>query len=156
MSKNYLLYWMTKNAEYMRAASPLLDYASSNQFHNVQRDDVLWFVTVRSGRLFLVGKLTVGERTDWNGAVAILGRDNLKKARTVVLAKRGTEEKMVDIALDDIATALRFESNVNDRFKIVEGRINPQQMQAKRRLTDSSSLLLDAKWTGRGSPKTSG
>lgn len=149
MSKNYLLYWMTKNVEYMRAASSLLDYASSNQFHNVDPGDVLWFVTVRSGCLFLVGKLIVGEKTDWNGAIASLGRDNVKKARTVLLARRGTEEKMVDIPLDDIAAQLRFESHVNDRFKVVDGVINPQQMQAKRRLTDSSSRLLEAKWNDR-------
>lgn len=146
MTRQYLVYWRSKNVEYARARHPLLDHASSSQFRLINTGDVLWFVTVREGKLFLVGKLIVGERTVYGRAVQVLGREIAHTGRFVALAKPGTEEEMRDIPLDDIVNLIRFNSSTNDRFKIIRGKMNPQQMQMKRQLTDSSCQLINAKW----------
>lgn len=53
---------------------------------------------------------------------------------------------MREIPLEDIAEQIRFESSTNDRFTILNGVLNPQQMQMKRRLSNSASQLINAKW----------
>lgn len=148
---HYMVYWRPKNVAFRLARHPLLDNAGSSQFRHVNPGDVLWFVTVRNGKLFPVGKLTVGEKTDWNGAISILGEQVAEKGRFIVIAEPGTEEYMHDISLEPITDAIRFESSRNDRFNLVSGTLNPQQMQMKRRLTPSSIHLLSATW-GSGRP----
>ncbi len=147
MTRHYLVYWRSESVGRARARHPLLDHASSSQFRLIDSGDVLWFVTVRRGKLFLVGKLLVGERTDSRSAVRVLGRDIVHTSRYVALAKPGTEEEMRDIPMDDIVNLIRFNSTTNDRFTIFRGKINPQQMQMKRQLTDSSCRLINAKWS---------
>jgi hypothetical protein len=146
MIQHYLVYWRPQNVESRLAQKFLLDHAGSSQFRHIKPNDVLWFVTVRKGKLFLVGRLVVGEQTDREGAVKALGRPAVEKGHFLVIAKRGTEEKMRNIPLDDIAKDLRFESAANDRFTIVGGKLNPQEMQMKRRLTEMSSQLISTKW----------
>ena len=149
MTRHYLVYWRSQSLESARARDPVLDHASSSQFRFIDSGDVLWLVTVRKGKLFLVGKLIVGDRTDSTSAVRVLGRDIAHSGRYVALAKPGTEEEMRDIPLDDIVNLIRFNSTTNDRFTISRGKINPQQMQMKRQLTDSSCHLINAKWNSR-------
>jgi hypothetical protein len=128
------------------ARHPLLNNAGRSQFRYINPGYVLWFVTVRGGKLVLVGKLVVGERTDWKNATRILGDQVAEKSRFLVIAKPGTEEYIQDIPLEDIAEQIRFESLCNDRLVLVDGRLNPQQLQMKRRLTASSSDLVSTRW----------
>jgi hypothetical protein len=146
MVQHYLVYWRPHNVESRLAQQFLLDHAGSSQFRHVKPSDVLWFVTVRKGKLFLVGRLVVGEQTDQEGAVKLLGKPVVEKGRFLVTAKPGTEENMRDIPLQDIAEQLRFESADNDRFTIIRGMLNPQQLQMKRRLNEKSSRLITTKW----------
>ena len=145
-ARNYLVYWRPKSVDVRFSRHPLLDYASSSQFCHVNDGDVLWFVTVRNGKLFLVGKLTVGEQTARKGAEHVLGNQVGGIGRFLVAAKPGTAAYMREIPLEDIAEQIRFESSTNDRFTILNGVLNPQQMQMKRRLSNSASQLINAKW----------
>ncbi len=143
---HYLVYWRPKNVESRLARHPLLNNAGSSQFRYVNRGDVLWFVTVRKGKLFLVGTLAVGRTTDWKSAINILGEHVAEKSRFIVIAEPGTEEYMQDIPLEAVTEDIRFENSSNDRFNLVGGNLNPQQMQMKRRLTAASSQLISSKW----------
>lgn len=125
----------------------MINHAGSNQFRHIEPGDVLWFVTVRTGKLVLVGRLIVGERTDWEGAMRRLDKQVAEKSRFLALAEPGTETYMQEISLEEITESLRFESDCNDRLTLVNGVLNPQQMQMKRRLTYQSSLLIGAKWS---------
>lgn len=70
----------------------------------------------------------------------------MTEGRFIALAKPGTEEVMKHILLEDVTEQIRFESSRNDCLALVNGYINPQQMQMKRQLTSSSSHLFSAKW----------
>jgi hypothetical protein len=146
MPTNYLVYWRPKNVDYALARRMAVDYASSNQFQRIYPEDVCWFVTVRKGELFLISRLLVGERTTWEAARQILKRENLRKARYVVIAKQGTEEVLSEVPINDIAPCLRFTSKYMNHLTIRQGGINPQQLQTIRQLTDTSSKLLEDKW----------
>jgi hypothetical protein len=143
--RHYLVYWRPKNVETRLARHPLLNYAGSNQFRHINPDDVLWFVTVRDGKLFLVGRLVVGERTNWDSALERLGKLT-EKSRFIVIAKPGSEDVMLDMPLEHITEDIRFDSPSNDRFTLANRKLNPQQMQMKRLLTVSSSRLINAQW----------
>jgi hypothetical protein len=144
--RHYLVYWRPKNAELRLARHPLLNHAGSSQFRHTATGDVLWFVTVRMGKLVLLGRLAIGRRTDWNSAVELLGHPVSERSRYVVIALPGTEEFMRDVSLEDITTQIRFESPTKERLNVVNGQVNPQQMQMKRTLTHTTSLLFQTQW----------
>jgi hypothetical protein len=146
-SKHYMVYWRARNAASRFVSCPVLDHAGSRQFSRLIPGDVLWFVTVRLGSLILLGRLIVNDRTDWQSAARILRHPITERSSYVVLAAPGTEETMKEMPLDAIADSIRFESPVADRLTIVNGVVNPQQLQTKRRLTDSSRRLFEAEWS---------
>jgi hypothetical protein len=49
------------------------------------------------------------------------------------------------VDISDIAELLRFESQI-DRLKVMEGRVNPQQLQRMRRLTPGTVTILRSRW----------
>ena len=68
-----------------------------------------------------------------------------------MFAVDGTEEfpKFLDISAH--AAKLRIDSpDDKDRLNVVDGRVNPQQLQAMRKLTDASAALLRKIWDDAG------
>jgi hypothetical protein len=147
-AREFLLYWRPDIVDDNLAHRPLLAHAASNQLHRAHPGDTLWIATVRKG-IFLVGKLPIGECTDWEGAKRRLDTEDVWEARHHAIAVSGGAEMMSEIRLADIAAEMRFESPTNDRFNLSNGKINPQQLQTMRVLTNKTARRLREKWDCR-------
>jgi hypothetical protein len=147
MSSDYLLYWKPRTLDFnLERGDGLLNHAASEQLNRVSPGDTIWVVTVRSGSLRLIGKLCVGLVTDREGASSLMN-EALWEAEYHVIAKEGTAEMMTDLAIDQLAQSLRFESSTGrDRLNVADGRVNPQQLQTMRILTWQTALLLQETW----------
>jgi hypothetical protein len=147
--RDFLQLWHHITADWHLRRSYVLDHAGSDQFHRVRSGDTVWTVTVYPpGELVLLGRLRVGERTDYEGARARLGTDDIWKADYHIFAKPSTEEPLREVDLMDVAGNLRFVSEVNDRLNLRDGLVKPQQLQTMRKLTPESASMLEVKWSG--------
>lgn len=117
-----------------------IDHAGSSQFDRVTPGDVVWIVTLRQGRLKLLGRIIVS---------AIITRDEAEKrfadvyhAPLHIVAKGGTAKVLEEHDIQEIAPRLRFNS-VHDRLTIdTLGRTDGTQLQALRELRPQSAKLL--------------
>lgn len=147
---DYLLYWKPETVDYELAQNVLLNHAASNQLKHVQPGDTVWIATVRSGSLKLIGHLQVGLVTDGPNAMDLLGVEDLWEADYHLIAREGATEPMREIAIDDLASSLRFISQSNrDRLLIQDGCVNPQQLQSMRKLQPETAELLLRVWQAR-------
>jgi hypothetical protein len=121
-----------------------ITYAASNQYDRVKVGDTVWLVSVRSGRLRLVGRVVVGQVTDRDGAARALGTDRLWDADHYILPAPNTIRQVADIDIHHLAPLLRFRSAVgSDRLVLdQDGAVNGQQLQAMRVLGGESPRLL--------------
>lgn len=141
--RNLLLYWKPETADHEQAHSGVLDHAASEQLARVTLGDTIWVVTVRSGHLFLIGRLHVDEITDH--AEAVRRRPDVWEASLHVFPESPEPYQNLDIT--DIAASLRFEGKA-DRLALQDGMVNAQQLQTMRNLTEDSVHLLGNRWGG--------
>lgn len=156
MSKQFLVYWNWKDND-LDHWEGAISHAGSDQFHRVSAGDWLWFVGVppdstrhSSGSLILLGRMRVAEVLPRDEARRRLGTDDIwQHAKLHALADPYSVAgaRMIDIT--HLATSLRFQSE-NDRFAVVDGRINPQQLQSMRHLTPESVEMLQTVWEQSG------
>ena len=142
MPRDFLLYWTpaTVDAELQRGHP--LNHTGSEQLDRVAVGDTLWIVTVRSGSLVLVGRITVAKVTDRDTARRELGYEPWPTARHA-LAPRETDEPIRELPLGEVAGEMRFRSAAgNDRLEINAGYVNAQQLQTMRELTPECASLL--------------
>jgi hypothetical protein len=117
-----------------------IDHAGSTQFTRVRPDDVVWIVTIRKGRLKLLGRIEVSE---------IISRSEAKKRFTDVydapfhiVAKSGTVKVLAEHDIQDIAANLRFNAG-NDRLTFESPtKTDGKQLQSLRELRPESAKLL--------------
>ncbi len=148
MSRDFLQLWHHTTADWHLSESYILSHAGSDQFHRVQPGDTIWTVTVYPpGELVLLGRLRVGERTDYQGARERFRTDDIWEAKYHVIAESGTEEPLQEVDLMDVARELRFVSKINDRLDLVDGLVKAQQLQTMRELTPESAKMLEGKWS---------
>jgi hypothetical protein len=138
----FLSYWRPDNADATREHGPSLRHAANGQYRHVRPGDHVWIVTVRQGRLFLIGRIIVGRVVDLDTAREALGNDDLYQADWHILPEPGTEMPLSEIDITDIASKLRFESE-RDRLSLKEGRVSAQQLQTMRRLDSNSAQRLE-------------
>jgi hypothetical protein len=146
ISRNLLLYWKPETADYnMGLNDEGLEHAASNQLGRAKRGDTLWIVTVRDGRLFLINRFRIDLSTDQHRAARRLNKpaSSLWDAKFHVLTD--DPEPLQNLDINDIAASLRFEG-VNDRLRLRDGLVNPQQLQTMRYLTTDSAHLLAERW----------
>jgi hypothetical protein len=149
-ARHFLLYWRPETADAVLAGEGNCRYAASNQFVRLRKGDVVWPVTCRKGSLNMVARVVVGEVVGRAVAEERLGAADLWEAEWYALAEAGTEAAAREVGLGEVAGQLRFESaGKNDRLVIEEGRVNPQQLQTMRQLTDEAAELLGSAWDGR-------
>lgn len=149
--KHFLLYWQeTSVLDAMDSGHPL-DVISSRQLKRINSADTVWIVTVnRAGELVLAGRLKVDEVVDYPTAVRRLHDSNLWDGGYYALPEPGAAEPVRLINLGDIAFDLRFKSSGADRLKQTSDKINAQQMQTMRELTEESAELLARIWEAEG------
>jgi len=117
-----------------------IDHAGSTQFTRVRPDDVVWIVTLRKGRLKLLGRMVVSE---------IISRAEAQKrftdvygARFHIVAKNGTVKILTEHDIQDIAPDLRFDSG-HDRLTLESPtKTDGKQLQSLRELRPESAKLL--------------
>lgn len=155
MASHYLAYTPWKSIKSGgRPASPRYFYTASSQFDRMglQAGDTIWQVSVRpeSGKLLLCGCLVVHYVTSDVGEARrriahYTAEPFLWPAKWHAFAREGAEEPYAEVCVHDLAPALRFASE-HDRLTLDEGRVNPQQLQAIRRLAPESAELLAGRW----------
>ena len=150
MPRNFLLYWKPDRVRRERVRGRVVRNMGSEQLHRAQSGDTVWGVTVYPpGELVLVGRLQVGECTDYEGAKRLLRTDDVIERKYQVIAKSGTQEPLREIDLMDIASELRFVSKTGkDRLEVIDGLVKAQQLQTMRELTEESAAMLAQKWSG--------
>ncbi|MCL6504890.1 MAG: hypothetical protein K6T86_19605 [Pirellulales bacterium] len=145
MARDFLAYWKPDTADWNVAKGGPLNHAASNQFGRVEPGDTVWLVTVRSGRLYLLGRIIVGRVTDQEGAARALHttKDYLWEADYHIIAANGTAHEITDLDIHSLAASLRFESPTGrDRLAVADNMVSAQQLQAMRVLSPASAELL--------------
>lgn len=163
MASDYLQYcpWASFAAD-GRPPSPFYFYAASAQFDRISLSagDTVWQVSLRPlradgrmpGALVLCGRLVVRFVTDDEGEARrrighYAGCEDYppRPASQHAFAEEGRAEPYAALALDDLAAELRFLSK-HDRLALEDGHVDPQQLQAMRRLAPESAARLRERW----------
>ena len=145
MQSNYLSYWKPRTADHQLKVGGRIGHIASNQYGKVQKGDVVWLVTIRSGNLYLIGRVQVGKVTDQREASELLGTTDIWESSVHILAAEGTDKPISNILITLIAPDLRFISPTGrDRLTIKDGFIEAGQIQSMRLMTEKSSILLHA------------
>jgi hypothetical protein len=144
MSRDFLAFWRLETLDAALQAHGLINYAASNQYSRVKVGDTVWLVSVRSGRLRLIGRVVVGQVTDRDGAARLLGTDRLWAADHYILPATADIRPVVDIDIHHLVPELRFRSaGGSDRLvQDEDGAVSGQQLQALRVLAGDSPRLL--------------
>jgi hypothetical protein len=148
MPKDLLHYWVPATArhELQQRRDPISIGSEQLSERKVQPDDTIWIVTVEDGTLLLVGRVVVEDVVGRDEAIARLGTNDLWDATYTVIAKPGTVEPLRQVNLSSVASELTFKSRSSPRLTIVDGKVNPQQLQSTRHLTPESVELLEERW----------
>src|SRR5262249_40804213 len=120
-----------------------LNFAASAQFKRIEPGDTIWVVALRQHRLTLLGRLTVGKVVRRQEAIKTLG-NRVYDAPLVALAKPGSEQDIIEVDMQELASGLRFRSS-NDRLSLVNReQTDGKQLQSLRELAEKSSRMLES------------
>jgi hypothetical protein len=154
VGQHYLLYWKPETADRVKGAGGPLRYAASGQFNRLAAGDTVWAVTCRDGELRLLGRVVVGRVVGRAEAAAALDTEELWDADWYALAEPGTEQPVREVTIQHLAPDLRFVSpGETDRLALARGRVNAQQLQTMRELSEESGALLRRRWEGTDYPR---
>jgi hypothetical protein len=144
MSRDFLAFWRLETLDAALRARSSLNYAASNQYGRVTVGDTVWLVSVRSGRLRLIGRIVVVQVTDRQGAERVLGSQQLWDADHYILPVPNTIRPVEDIDIHHLAPELVFRSAGGNHQLVLDedGAVNGQQLQAMRVLAGNSPQLL--------------
>ena len=144
MSKHFLHYWKPSTAR-AEADTKVLNHTASNQFKRVSEGDIVWLVTVRDGSLELIGKVKTSLICDQQEAAdhLELEPEDLWEASHHIIAEDGGLAP-VFVVIQKIASKLRFVSSTGrSALALVDGKVNPSQLQTMRELSKESSEMLE-------------
>jgi hypothetical protein len=85
MSRDFLAFWRLETLDAALQTGSPLNYAASNQYGRVKVGDTVWLVSVRTGRLRLIGRIVVGQVTGRESAERVLGTQQLWDADHYIL-----------------------------------------------------------------------
>jgi hypothetical protein len=121
-------------------------HIAGQQLGKLESGDVVWIVSVVQGRLYLVGRVEVGQVVNQSEAERILRNPLLWRASYHVIAAKGTKQPMKKIDATLLAHQLRFESSTAERLTVTPRGVDVQQVRSMRRLTPTSVILLEDAW----------
>lgn len=151
MSKHFLQYWKPEQADYnLNKIDTNFYHTASGNLYKASKGDFIWVVTIQpEGQLALIGKMRVDRITGQSEANRLYGADTYR-AHYHAIAIKGTEERLHEIDISDLAAKFRFISPTKkDRFTVINGRVDGKQLQAMRTLTQESASLLESRWRER-------
>jgi hypothetical protein len=132
-----LVYWTEDSVERVLHESTI-PYAASKNFGKLKAGDEVWIVSWKSGKLFLIGGLTVAEIVRRDLAQRRLGRTDLWPGEFYAIPK-GTP-RPVKREINSIAPSIRFRSP-KERLSANVNRW-PQELQQIRTLLPASAEIL--------------
>jgi len=146
---NHLLFW-DEWSVYEHADNGLpLDHVASNELAGVSPGDTIWIVTISKNKIFLAGRLIIGEILEYEDAWWRMPDHHLLETEYYAFPAKFTETCLQPIALSSVARDLRFKNSDADRLHIWDGRINPQQLQTMKELTHQSAEVINDLWNNR-------
>lgn len=150
-AKHYILYWkLTPEERLTLNETRSAAYAAHPQLARVKPGDVLWFVNVYVGRLFLLGRLAVEiVADDIDLAQELVGsyRGEWQEADWYALANKYSVERLREVEITPLAGILRFNSRYADRLSVDDvGHVEATQFRALRELHADSAKILDEIW----------
>ena len=149
MPRYFTQYWTRETCEDdARYAGHLLEYTAGNQFRErgVSKGDVVYVVTVQRGRLFLIGRLAVGEIVGALEATRILGEGSLIHGTDeYVIATSATPMHFhIEVPLEVTEKLLFVASPHSKPLRFVEpGVLDKQTLRGIRELEPASAKALD-------------
>lgn len=153
--KHFLLYWQERSVAVHQESGYPLDVVSSRQLKRAEAGDTLWIVTINhAGELILAGRLRAGEIVDYQTAIRKLNDTSLWDGGFFALPKENEAEYLRSINIKDVQLDLRFANSEADRFVLKNGKINAQQLQTMRELSQESADLLAQIWESMEDEKT--
>jgi 5-methylcytosine-specific restriction endonuclease McrA len=142
---HYLQYWKY-HPDYETIE---LDHTPSDQLGRVQPGDIIWIITMRNRRLYLLGPIVTLEVVSQREAERRLGIKDLWAACWHAIAKPTTIVKARLVKLSPIARRLRF---IGRRTRLPQ-RFTDRSFQKFRRLTPGSASLIQRYWKTATGPR---
>jgi hypothetical protein len=139
---DFLAFWRLTTLDDALQGRRLLNYAASNQYTRVSSGDTVWVVTVREGRLRLVGRVVVDRVVNRDEAVQALGTADIWEADHYILPVAGTVRPVTDIDIHHLVPLLQFGGTSKQLMLDGDGRVNGQHLQAMRVLAGNSPQIL--------------
>jgi len=149
MPRYFTQYWNQETcAESERYAGHPLDYTASNLFRKcgVRKGDIVYPVTVRRGRLFLIGRLIVGQICGRLEAENILDDDELwEGADEYLIASSATPMHFHIEVPTEVTEKLLFVASPHSKHLlfIEPGRLDKQTLRSVREIEPASARALD-------------
>jgi hypothetical protein len=143
MNRDLLSYWKPDTALQMLEMGGTLHHSASSQYRLVEPGDTVWIVSVLEAELVLLGRILVSRVQTYEEAVEDLQDPDLWEAPFHIRAQPETEVELNRISIQSLAGRLRFLSaRGKDRLTVIDGHINPQQLQTMRILDSGSAKRL--------------
>jgi 5-methylcytosine-specific restriction protein A len=144
MASDFLYYWPPSSVA-QNLGLPL-SRISGEEFgpDRVKPGDRVWIVTAPQGVLHLAARVIVGEVISYAEAHVRADGIDLGEAEYQIVAKPGTVARVREFDITPLASGLRFESGTLPRLTVVQGRVDPQELQTMRALTPGSGGQLRA------------
>lgn len=135
---HYLQYWKHHSDD----QQIVLDHTASDQLGKVHPGDIIWVITIKARRLYLLGPIVTLQVVSQREAERRLGTKDLWRAVFHVIARPSTIVKGRLLDLTPVAARLRFIGRVTRLPQGFTGR----SFQKIRRLTPESVLLIEQHW----------
>jgi hypothetical protein len=145
MASQFMSYWIPEQSA-LHDPEATLNHSASNQYKRCRVGDVLWIVTVRDGKLYLVGRFSIKHLVDHETACRLLDNDDLWAADLHAIGDPKGGDPIRPVSIHKIAHHLRFENKAGKETRILieNGKINGGSLQTMRRLKPDSIELLES------------
>lgn len=152
MTKYFTHYWLNSTWEQDRNEGvERFDYTAGKLFEirGVRSGDVVYAVTVYSGKLFVCGSVTVGEICDRNQASKIIQtppQQLWKDATEFIIPSHSTTVNFDIQVPDEITRRLTFITKEGEKSLVFKSKnhLDQQTLRGVRQLTEESAALLDS------------
>ena len=148
MPRYFTHYWRNKTCrDHEEDVGKPLDYIAGNLFRErgVKEGDVVYVVTVKQGRLFVIGRLTVGQMCGAAEAARIIDPEDLYPANEYIIASSATPMRFDVEVPSEVTQNLLFVASPHSkppRFR-EPAYLDQQTLRAVRELEPASAKELD-------------
>ena len=154
MQDAWFAYWRPEQIQ-QALQEGLLLHTASEQLSKTSFGDVLWVVGATRGKLFTIGRIPRQAILTRAQARAKLNYYDVWDATQHIIVPEREAEGTRQVGLSQIARRIEFASTKSPRLRVHDGRIDPQQLRAFRKLTRKTAALIEARWMKNARGQTS-